>query len=114
PPLIDLSYSVKARKPFLYSPAGGAGCGVKLPNNSDPLSTKPLPFRSNTNHASSDSAVVQESFSLKPSLSKSNSTPVSLPERLKPFPATSITIGLPQPLPVWASQTHWQVFSSHR
>src|SRR3989440_9464316 len=46
PPLAGLSYSASARNPFRGVPAGGTGCGVKLPNNSLPPSIMPFPLRS--------------------------------------------------------------------
>ena len=59
PPLAGRSKTASARKPLGSSPAGGAGCGVKLPNNSCPLSIAPLPLRSKASHASSAPAAVQ-------------------------------------------------------
>src|ERR1051325_8892298 len=72
PPFADLSYSAKARKPF---PLREAGCDVKLPKSSVPLSIVPLQLRSNASHASSDVDAVQESLSFVLSLFKSNLTP---------------------------------------
>src|SRR5260370_13021500 len=94
PPLSGLSYSASARKPFLNSPGGGAGWGVKLPNNSPPLSIMPLPLRSRASHASSAAAAVHDKFSLTPSLSRSNRTPPLASVRSNPFPKTSSKIGV--------------------
>src|SRR5262249_31885836 len=72
PPRKGLSYSANARNPF---GSEEVVCGVTLPNNSLPLSMSPLPFRSSTNHASSDSAEVQEIWSACPLPKKSKTTP---------------------------------------
>ncbi len=42
-----------------------AGCGVKLPNSSEPFSIKPLPLRSRASQASSEPAAVQEDVRLR-------------------------------------------------
>src|SRR5258705_10816410 len=101
PPFSVLSYSVRARKPFFSSPAGGPGCGVKLPKSSCPLSIVPLPLRSKVSQASSEPEAVQERPSGVPSLFMSNSTPAVRSVKLNPLPNTSMTIGEEFP-------SHWQ------
>src|SRR5882724_57071 len=95
PPFSVLSYSARARKPFFSSPAGGSGCGVKLPNTSAPLSMTPLPFRSSVSQASSLPAAVQDRCSAVPSTLRSKFTPPALSVNEKPSPFTSISTGLP-------------------
>jgi hypothetical protein len=63
PPLTALSNSARAKKPFFSL---DAGCGVKLPKSSEPLSIVPLPFRSNASQAWSDPDLVHEILSLTP------------------------------------------------
>src|SRR5205085_7223583 len=99
PPCTGLSYSARARKPFFSCPAGGSGCGVKLPNNSAPLLITPSPLRSSASHASSAPAAVHESLSALPSPSRSKLTPPAASVSAKPFPATSMRMGE-------AEQTH--------
>src|SRR5205085_8911822 len=102
PPFTGLSYSANARKPFGVAEGG---CGVKLPNNSVPLSIVPLPLRSKASQASSESAAVHAHLSDVPSLSRSNATPLEPSVRSKPLPAISSRIGLPL-------QIYLQVISS--
>src|SRR6266542_2413544 len=94
PPLAGLSYSARARKPFLASPAGGSGWRVKLPNITVALSITRLPFRSSVSQASSLPAAVQDRCSAVPSLLRSKATPPETLVKLKPLPNTSITIGV--------------------
>src|SRR5215216_31982 len=107
PPFTLLSYSASARKPFASSPVGGVGCGVKLPNNSRPLSTVPLPLRSKANHASSDPEAVHDQALGMPLPSKSKLTPPFLSVRLNPLPIISTRIGDPtnsqQQVPMFAT-----------
>src|SRR5258707_4936392 len=94
PPFHDLSYRASARNPFRVAPAGAGPWGVVLPNSSLPLSIVPSLSRSKTNHASSESASVQDSLSFVPSLFKSKFTPPAASVRSNPLPATSMTIGV--------------------
>src|SRR2546423_2175333 len=94
PPRSGLSYSASAMNPLRSMPAGGSGCGVKLPNNSWPLSTTPLPLRSKASQASSEPVAVHDNFSLKPSLLRSKFTPPAPSVRSIPLPRMSITMGL--------------------
>src|SRR5574341_871131 len=94
PPNRGSSNIAKAEKPFRNSPTGGRGCGVMFPNNSLPLSILPFRSRSSDSHASSESIAVQESCFSLPLPKKSNRTPFAASVKLKPFPATSITIGV--------------------
>src|SRR6266404_9744586 len=99
PPFAGLSYSARARKPFLISPLGGGGCGAALPNNSVALSIVPLPFLSSTSHASSVFVAVHAVRIIVP-LPSSKLTPLTASVRSKPLPWTSIRIGVQQfPLP---------------
>src|SRR5437762_31863 len=107
PPFTGLSYLASARKPFGVEVGG---CGVKLPNNSTPLSIIPFPLRSRTSQASSAAAVVQPRLSLVPSELRSKPTPFAALVSEKPSPLTSIIIGLSPPPPV--SLTHLHVDES--
>src|SRR2546423_1468220 len=90
PPFVGLSYSARARKPFVSEVAD---CGVKLPNNSVPLSIVPLPFRSSTSQASSELALVQDRCSSFRSLLRSKLTPPVASVKSKLWPPTLIRIG---------------------
>src|SRR5437660_12805793 len=101
PPFSGLSYSASARNPFGVE---DGGCGVKLPNNSAPLSMVPLLFLSSTRKASSEPPAVQASLSLAPFELRSKLTPPAASVKTKPLPATSIRIGLPAQLPLPPTQ----------
>src|SRR5205085_9241924 len=90
PPFACLSYSASARKPF---GSDDNGCGVTVPNNSVASSIKPLPLRSSTSQASSESSVVQEIRLLRPLATISKSTPLRPLVKLMPLPCTSMTMG---------------------
>src|SRR5215217_8028237 len=108
PPFCGLSCSARARKPLRKTPGGGAGWGLKLPNNSPPLSIVPFPFRSSTRNASSDPDAVHAVVSPTPSLSRSKLTPEAGSVRSNPLPVTSMRIGLsPRAVPP-PSYSHWQ------
>src|SRR5437870_3353111 len=93
PPFSGLSNSASAAKPFrLFD----RGCGVKLPNNSRPLSTVPFPLRSSTRKASSEPAAVQARRSAVPLLLMSKLTPRAASVRLNSLPRISMSIGLSQ------------------
>src|ERR1700754_1738246 len=107
PPLAGLSNSANARKPFLLL---AAGCGVKSPNNSEPVSTVPLPLRSSASQASSEPAMVQPRRSLVPFPFRSKSTPSIAAVSAMPSPLISITIGEP---PQVSQPRHVQVVKSN-
>jgi hypothetical protein len=104
PPFGDLSNSARAIKPLGLTFGGGAGCGVKFPNNSAPLSIVPLPLRSSARKASSDPDAVHDKCSAVPLLSRSKSTPPGTLVRLNPSPKMSTRTGVCGPMAWLQSQ----------
>src|SRR5262245_46382020 len=105
PPFAGLSNSARARKPFLATPCI-VGCGLRLPNNSIPLSMIPLPLRSKASQASSEPADVQARRSATPLASKSKLTPPAALVRSNPLPNTSNKIGVSVHCPEGEAQQH--------
>jgi hypothetical protein len=85
--LVEVS---EGKKPLGF---GEACCGVKLPNSSDPLSTRPFPFRSRTRNAFVDPIAVHATCTGVPSAKISNTTPFAASVSKKPDPSMSTIIG---------------------